>query len=255
LGGSDPVPLEVKSSKGLNQRGKRQKAKLEKLTGFLENDVAIDFRGAPEVKRMAWGEDCRDCATEMNECVDIALERGFCAICPERGVVYFALKGGEGLDEIISNLGMEYPAICHLNMDKTDQNWAPYLPFMNSLRDLDTLYEFVNGNLSIFVCVDVAYLCEQLVMPGWKVSFLDDADLAFLLENDASGAKMAISRQFFGRLIFEFVSPGWFVEHEKSTIMRVVDAVPDATLPGVPLVSMEDMAAMFESMPKVLQRS
>jgi hypothetical protein len=191
----------------------------------------------------------------MNECVEIALERGYCAICPERGAVYFALKGDEGLDEIISNLGMEYPAICHLNLDKTDQNWAPYLPFIISIRNLDSLYEFVNGNLSIFVCVDMAYLCEQLVMPDWKVSFLDDVDLAFLFENDVSGAKMAISRQFFGRLIFEFLSLGWFVEHEKSTIINVVDSALGATPPGVPQVSMEDMATMFEKIPKVLQRS
>jgi len=58
-----------------------------------------------------------------------------------------------------------------------------------SIRDLNSLYAFVQGDLSILVCVDMAYLCEQLVMPGWKVSFLDDADLAFLLEDDASGQR------------------------------------------------------------------
>ena len=97
----------------------RQKARLDKLTGFLENDFADDFRGAPQVTRKALGEEYSDHATVMNECIDTAYMSGFCAVCPERGIVCLALKDErEGdLEAFFSNLGMDSPMICHLNLD------------------------------------------------------------------------------------------------------------------------------------------
>jgi len=66
---------------------------------------------------------------------------------------------------------------------------------------------------------------------------------------------MAITRQFFGRLIYEFMSPRWFVAHERSTVIRVVESAPEAALAGAPVLPMDDMAATFEGIPKLLERS
>lgn len=207
------------------------------------------------MKRVEWSKDHKDCVDAMNACIASAQEHGFSAICPERGIVYFAMKGGDGLEEIFSNMSHEFPVISHLNMDKTDRNWAPFRPFVNSIRDLDSLYDFVRGELSIFVCVDAAYLCERLVMPGWKVSFLDHGDYSFLFVDSDSGANMAISRQFFSRLIYEFMSADWFAEHEKLNIAKVVENAPAAALAGAPLVPMDEMIAMFQAIPKLIERS
>lgn len=224
LGGSDPVPIEVKSSKRLNQRGKRQKASLEKLMKFLEEDQAKDFRGTPLMKRVESSVSCREYSNDLNHCIEEAYRDGYNVICPERGVIYAAILGDEGASELVTNLNMDVAVVAHLNTDKSARNWAPYIPFINSIRNLDHLYDFMIGNLSILVCLDVAYICDLMLLPNWKVSFVEDVDIAIVLKNSETGGKFVISRQFFGRMIYEFVSPQWFVQQEQEFITRAVES-------------------------------
>ncbi|NEI26067.1 hypothetical protein GR232_04275 [Rhizobium leguminosarum] len=107
-------------------------------------------------------------------------------------------------------LAMVQPAKFILNLDKTDQNWAPYLPFTNSIRDPDAVLDFITYKLTIVVIIELAVLCDRIAMPGWKVSILEHHDLAILFAELEGGARWAVSRQFFGRLGFEFLSVVWF---------------------------------------------
>jgi hypothetical protein len=52
--GPDPHLIEVKTSKNLDNRGKRQKRALEKLRAFFETDNATDLRGFSHVRRVSF---------------------------------------------------------------------------------------------------------------------------------------------------------------------------------------------------------
>jgi hypothetical protein len=221
LGGGDPVPIEVKSRPALNQRGRRQAAKLAQLEAFLNNDRAEGFRGMPEMRRVAYVVPHRGCVADLNDSIQAARRDGWNVFCPERGLVYAAIFEGSPIEEMFRALGMKRPAVFMLNRAKNDLNWAPYLPFTSSIRNPLDLYDFLVGNLTLIVVVDLAVLCDRLATPGWKASLVDDEFSSILMEHAASGAKLAISTQFVGRLGFEFMSMDWFVEHEAEALARL----------------------------------
>lgn len=221
LGGSDPVPIEVKSRQELNQRGKRQAAKLDLLETFLKNDVASGFRGMPEVRRVAVDIPHHDCLDDLNACIQNARRDGWNAVCPEKGLVYMATFAGNIPEGFLESLNMMRPIMFTPNGEKMDRAWAPYLPFTISIRDLQDLYDFAAGNLFLVVAVDAAVVCDRLVIPGWKVSLIAHQDRIILMEHLATGGKIAISNQFFGRFGLEFMSLDWFAEHEKASALGV----------------------------------
>ncbi|MBY2988664.1 hypothetical protein [Rhizobium leguminosarum] len=254
LGASDPYPIEVKSRKQLNQRGQRQADKLEKLHKFLAEDYAADFRGSPEVRRSELAVPVRDHLDVLNDCIRSAKEDGYSLVCPEPGLTYWAIYQPGPLPPL-DELAAEQPVVVILNLDKTDRNWAPYLPFVNSIRDPAAVLDFLTDKLTIVVAIELAVLCDKLTMPGWSVSFLEHHDLAILFEDPQSGARWAVSRQFFGRLAFEFLSVEWFAEHEKAMVTNVnSDAVAGMGSPVDGGVT-ADMTAYLDQIPKIITRS
>jgi hypothetical protein len=251
LGGADPVPIEAKSRPGLNQRGKRQAQRLAELDKFLENDHAETFRGVGHVRRVEFGVPHRDCIADVNACIQAARRDGWNAVCPERGLVYIADFKGLPIEELFVTLDMKRPGIFMLNGVKNERSWAPYLPFINSIRDLKDLYDFVVGNLSVIVIVDAAVVCDRLVIPGWKASLLDDVNYAILLEHQASGAKIAISSQFVQRLGFEFMSLDWFAAHQHASMTGLWESMrPDeAAASGLA----DDPAKRYDAMPRLYE--
>ena len=251
LGGPDPVPLEVKSRPELNQRGKRQAAKLDLLETFLKDDVAIGFRGMPEMRRAAYGIPHRDCLDDLNACIGNARRDGWNAVCPERGLAYMATFTGRMPDSFLANLNMTQPIVFTPNGDKMDRAWAPYLPFTNSIRDLHDLYDFAAGNLYLLVAVDAAVVCDRLSIPGWTTSLIADPDRIILMEHAESGAKIAISNQFFGRLGLEFMSLAWFVEHQTESVSHMWAEMRANRGPQVVVSEFGDWGAQMEAAPKL----
>lgn len=254
LGAGDPYPIEVKSRKQLNQRGQRQAIKLEKLHKFLANDYATDFRGSPEVRRTELAIPVRDHLDVLNECIRSAKLDGYNLVCPEPGLAYWAMYE-PGPVPPLEELAMVQPVMFILNLDKTDQNWAPYLPFVNSVRDPAAVLDFITDKLTIVVVIELPVLCDRLAMPGWTVSILEHHDLAILFEEPQSGARWAVSRQFFGRLGFEFLSVEWFAEHERALVIQSdldaqagIGAVVDGDF-------VADMAAYLDQIPRIISRS
>jgi hypothetical protein len=251
LGGNDPVPIEVKSRSGLNQRGKRQAARLAKLEAFLENDYAANFRGMPEVRRMEFSLPHRDCIEDINLCIQTARQCGYNVVCPERGLQYIAFFGYPHLDEVLSHIQMAKPIIFNLNTDKMEKTWAPYLPFVNSIRDPDDLYDFIVGKLSLMVVVDAAVLCKRLAMPGWRASILDHPSVAILLEEVATSGKIAISSQFLGRLGYEFMSLDWFVENERTSTIQMWNEMLAGQAAVFDVKAHDDAVRAFEAIPRL----
>lgn len=242
LGGPDPYPFEVKSHPSRrNQRGKRQAAKLAELQKFLEEDVAVDFRGSPYVRREATEMDSNCCIEQMNQCIQSARPGGYSICCPEPGLIYAAIDGDIDLSLIFDNKDMEQSSLFILNIEKSEKRWVPYLPFVNGIRDTNVLFDFILGNMSLLVLVDAAYLCKQLAMPGWKVSMIEHPTMIILFEHE-SGGTFASSKQFYGRFGFEFMSLRWFVEHQKSTLPKSLSDMQE--LKSGAIIEMEQLEAL-----------
>jgi hypothetical protein len=223
LGGSDPFLIEVKSSPKINERGKRQIAKLTKLHSFLKTDEAVDFRGSKGItKRLNLLVPERDNMKELNACITRAKQEGQCIVQPERGVTYVATYGQPDLDAI--GKAIEGTAIADyymLNMDKNDHEWAPYTPFILSIRDLDHLLDFIEGRLSLFVIIDIQVLCDLMADDEWAVRYRPDGDYAIQCMHRPTRGFKGISRQFVGRLGYEFISLSWIADHHRSTVQHI----------------------------------
>ncbi|MGZ2461767.1 hypothetical protein [Rhizobium anhuiense] len=254
LGASDPYPIEVKSRKQLNQRGKRQASKLDKLHKFLSDDYAADFRGSPEVRRTELSIPVSDHLDVLNDCIRSAKSDGYNLVCPEPGLAYWAIYE-PGPVPPFDELAMAQPVMFILNLDKTDQNWAPYLPFTNSIRDPDAVLDFITDKLTIVVVIELAVLCDRIAIPGWKVSILEHHDLAILFEELEGGARWAVSRQFFGRLGFEFLSVAWFAEHEKAIVARAHEGAQNGIGAAVDGDFIDEMFAYLDQIPQIISRS
>lgn len=253
LGGSDPVPIEVKSRSRVNQRGKRQAAKLEQLETFLQNDYAEGFRGGPHVARREIEVAYRDCTDSLNQCIAEAMEKGHCVAFPEQGLAYIAIWGSADIPEIFEKVNFSKPVLVMLNQDKTDQNWAPYLPFVLSIRNIKHLYQFVVGNLNLMVVFDAAAVCDAINPPGWTVSFVEDERFALVFEHAETGCVAATSRQFVMRLAFEFMSLEWFGQQESASLQSMLRELSerepkDASLIEIPVNALRDL-------PRIVQRN
>jgi hypothetical protein len=218
LGGSDPCLIEVKSSPNLNQRGKRQAATLKKLTDFLETDRAEDFRTLGVTKRFAMTVPERNYQDAMNACIAVAERDGHCIVHPEPGLTYFATYGllPKEAFATLENGGRQIMFM--LNEDKISRTWTIYEPFTRSIRGRQHLLDFVVGRLVLMVVFDVDALCEAMQRPGWDISFHEDVPAAIQFHHRETGAYIGVSRQFLGRIGFEFVSLSWIAENQGGMI-------------------------------------
>ena len=212
LGGSDPYLIEIKSGLKLNQRGRRQATALKRLTDFLETDHAENFRTPGITKRITMTVPERNHQDAMNACIAAAEHAGRCIICPEPGLTYVATY--EHLpSEAFANIPDRGRQIVFLlNDDKRSGSWTIYEPFTRLIRRRQHLLDFVVGRLVLMVMLDVDTLCEAMRRPGWDIAFVDDVPAAIQFLHQETDTRIGISRQFIGRIGFEFVSPAWIAE-------------------------------------------
>ena len=229
MGDSDPWLMEVKTSKRLNKRGKRQKRSLEKLRTFYETDKCAGLRGFPELRRKANETPERTYVEQINECIRKAAKDAYAVRQPEQGLHYIVMtQDGPHLEEALGTLrlkGRVWPFF--LNESKSDRTWQPYFPFILTIEDWDHLWEFIRGNLFIFVFVELDGLCKIARDEGCIATFEgDDSGLCRLHVEVPDGGKIDISSHMLTRIGLEFVSPRWVV---LSALERVKGAVADVT--------------------------
>jgi len=173
--GADPLVFEVKAGTKLNQRGKRQLAKLQHLHSFLETDSASDFRGLKgPCKRVELDVAPRDNLQALNDCIAHAQRDGQCVIQPELGVTYAAICGKPDYHAILSKLVGRANAVFILNAEKNDHAWAPYMPFVASIRAEEHLLDFIEGRLCLIVLIDAQVLCDTMSSEEWAVRYRPD---------------------------------------------------------------------------------
>ena len=226
LGGSDPYLMEAKSRPTLNQRGKRQLAKLETLHGFLENDRAPNFRGAPgETTREKTSVPQKIYRDELNQCIQEAVKHGTATIEPEVGLRYSVIAHGKPNFAKLMPAGYKKPIAFMWNSDKNDFSWAPYEPFLLTIRDPKHLYDFIQGSIFIVIMVDAEVLVSAMAREGWEASFRENTEYSLQWRHLESGGIVGISNQFFARIAYECVSPRWVVECHAENVDRHMEHV------------------------------
>ncbi|MGC2494118.1 hypothetical protein [Candidatus Binatus sp.] len=213
MGESDPLLIEVKSSKGLDSRGRKQRRSLEKLQTFYDTDKGEGLRGFPQLRRQAYEMPERSYVDQINECIAQALKDGYAVRQPEHGLYYIVMtQEGLGLEQILDTLALKAPWAFFLNTPKSVRTWAPYLPFILTIEDKDHLWDFIRGNLHILVLVESDALCQIAIDKGCKAKIdLDDEDYPLHVEVPGGDRMAGISGHILTRIGMEFVSPEWMV--------------------------------------------
>jgi hypothetical protein len=246
LVGSDPLLFEVKSSPKLNQRGNRQLAKLQRLHSFLGTDSASDFRGFKgTAKRVELDVPPRDNLNALNDCIAHAKRDGQCVVQPEPGVTYAAIYDKPDFDAIFSKLVGKANAVFTLNYAKNARAWAPYVPFVTSIRDEEYLLDFVEGRLFLIVVIDAQVLCDMMSGDEWVVRFRPDHAYVIQFLHRPSKAFAGLSGQFFARAGYEFASLAWIAEVHRPSLGRVKDLFGDSSDPLDPSAHERSLLEFF----------
>lgn len=254
MGTSDPYLIEVKSSKKLDHRGKKQKRNLEKLHSFFESDQAA-LRGFPDVRRQVFEKPERTHISELNACIADSLADGYAVRSPERGLFYIVITGKvKNIGDILSSLHLKDPWMFYLNDFKTNREWAPYLPFILSIEDPDCLYNFIRGNLFILVIVEANSLCLISSDNGYQAIFdADDKDYPMHVSIPGLDGPARISSQFLARIGLEFVSPEWAVLASIEMIKRGVGGIEAEHHDAPPALSGDDVKGFVEGHHRVAE--
>jgi hypothetical protein len=215
--GPDPMPVEIKSSKNINERGKRQLQRIGALMNFYKNDEARNFRGIPYVRRSVFSPQEITHLDVMNECIARSEGNAAATMSPEPGLHYYCIRDAEGLSE--TDALTPESIMCLLNEAKRERSWMPFFPFTLSIRDAKHLYEFIRGDFTLAVVLERAELVKQFAADGIRVVLSNEGDWAIWMRRRGSTGTSAVSQQMFGRMFYEFQSLAWFVAaHGKNAL-------------------------------------
>jgi len=226
MGGADPRLIEVKKSKKLNTRGKKQKKNVEKLQSFFETDFSQGLHGAPYTYRVAWRASESDYVSEMAACIDEAMIAGCGVRHPEPGLHYIAATSRSAVPRALSQCEMSGKEIFLLNEFKLQQTWSPYYPFTLSIKDLDHLFAFCRGDVYLVVAVDFSIVVKALRNVGHEAAFhpdIDDFPFRFVL---SSGEMGAIGAHLLTRVGLEFLSPSTMALSSAEIYQTSIGLVP-----------------------------
>lgn len=210
LGGEDPLLIEVKTSGNRNARTGRQDEQRRLLAEFYANDGAPEFRGAVNVRREELTLAEVEYKSIANQCIDEALQSGWCTAKPEPGITYLACTRVD--DEKFEQLGFGRSTFGVIL--SAQSNHLPSYPFTLSLTPANCL-AFMQQRISLFVFIDLAEVKSAFARRGVYATVLMDGTYALQITK-APGDQMLgafrVSELLFSRISTEFLSVEWFAE-------------------------------------------
>lgn len=221
LGASDPVVIEVKSSKNRNKRVDRQLESISKLHKYLEEDIG-DVGGVEGMQRVDLHGEERHHGEAFNQALDLSKDRPYAKLNPEKGLYYIALNTGfeKDLGEVFE--GIEAPIVYMLNQAKTEQRWDNYYPFVLSIKDPINLYRFIAGEVYVVVMISSIVLKEMAYDIGYDLEISGVDNEAFIFSRSRAGCdepfRAIVSEHFSVRLGLEFMTLEWFFENKKKLL-------------------------------------
>lgn len=221
-------PIEAKSSYNTSPRAKVQQTELEKMHRYLVEDQTEELYGIPGVTvRSDLLVEERDHVDDLNEIIRVAYKEGFAFSEVEEGLYYYICydshSGGWDLENdmpggfhlLLEEFKSKQPLFFFVNQNKF--NTQGRYPYTLSIRDPQALFDFYSGRLHVNVVVDVEAMSAKFESSGFKMTFVEDDDVALTITNTdpdkaADRWDFAVSRHFFERVAYEFLSLDWLVE-------------------------------------------
>lgn len=238
--GPDPLLIEVKLGE-LDRRGRQQRDAIRQLMNFFENDEVASLRGLGMIRRTVHQSPEIRYANVMEDTIIAASRIGVAFKSPEPGLWYVAITDGSiDVNATLGGLGLRRPIAYPLNEIKATRAWAPYSPFVLSIRDSESSYRFIWGDVIVFVIYDLDELVGAAALRGLTTTlFSRDEDSVFELVEPTTRRNIRLAWQMFDRLAFEFTSPAWLLA---TTVERL-----DAQAVQSPATSEEDRPKAAEA--------
>ena len=245
LAGEDPMPIELKLSKNLSKRAKRQVEQLKVLGDFYANDGAENFRGAINTKRLALRTDEKNYEQELNACMELAIRDGVASVSPEHGLRYIAFRYDlpETDRRMEGELALQLTASTQVTQLTPDVSWLPLYPFTLSMTPANSLL-FAQHIVGVVVLIDLAVLKSLFAERGIHAVVLMDGAYALQIcldPADLMKGAFRISEQLYLRIACEFQSLTWFVEQHASMFEVIGQANSE--------VSLDSPGVLFEPLP------
>lgn len=243
LGGADPLPIEMKSSKNRNARTDRQIEQLQVLADFFANDGAVNFRGAGNTRRIEIVTPEITHERELNKCMTRAAAHGLASTSPESGLRYIAIsqdlltKNPELLD-VELNVHANHSTLC-VSLTP-DLSWLPAYPFTLSMDEHNSVL-FMQEVIHIIVLIDLLVLKSHFNTRGVHATMLMDGINAIQLcidPSDLMKGAMRLSEQFFLRSACEFQSIKWLAD-ENSLVFDTPNLTQEPITPDTPGLILE----------------
>lgn len=258
LGGEDPLPIEMKSSKNRNSRSERQIEQLQVLADFFENDGADNFRGVLNTRRIEVRNPEVTYEAEINDVLRRAVENGVSSIAPEEGLRYFAISSecfatkSELIDEGLK--GYITPTTLCVALTPTF-NWLPAYPFTLSMSAGNSVL-FMQEVVHAIVLIDLLVLKRLFKEHEIFATMLMDGVHSIQIcvdPDDLMKGAMRLSEQLLLRVACEFQSLRWFAK-EHSSIFDAIEVSREPISidsPGLlyePLTGWKDVKDCFDGL-------
>lgn len=207
--------VEVKSSENRNNRTDRQKENAEKVFNYLETDITEDlYNIGQKMQRKKLGSPEINYLSTINELIEISKSKGSAFRLAEPGLLYFVSHNEPSTNEDISLVfaknEIEKPIAFMLNAIKFPEQG--YYPFSLSIYNPNNFLDFIEGEFSIIIFVDMRYVDKIAKEYKFIREPSDDPQFVFSFKNEKENAELTefkMSIHFFQRIPIEFVSLKW----------------------------------------------
>ena len=237
LGGSDPVPIEIKSSKAKDGRSKRQKQKLKALSSFLALDRSDDFRGIPGTTfRTEYSVPLKSYSDQLQAAILQASELGSTSFQVDGCLkVIVIMENMPDYDVLFGGFGSSRVLVNNVNQIKTNQIWGCFYPYPLTLSESEHYEGFVKGEINIVTLFDMEAFEDNLALEGTRLSVeANEHDIqcqihfSDLLADD-EGVYYVIGEYMMCRIWTDFLCPSWIVQNSVSSVVKVAEASMRAT--------------------------
>ena len=111
---------------------------------------------------------------------------------------------------------MHKPYVFFHNVNKYNSEPIPFTPLLLLLKDSSICWDFYCGHLLLFVIVDLAKVDSRFRKRGCTFNW-DEDDNDYFSVSHPNLDYMKVSKAFFARVGFEFLSLSWIVDSSSTT--------------------------------------
>jgi hypothetical protein len=236
LGDSDPLPIEIKSSKTKDRRGKRQLQKLKSLYDFFKSDQREGFRGLPGTTiRTGFYAAPKTYSSRLQAAIGDAAKNGTASFEVD-GCLKVAVIAEEGTDcgELFCGFGSDRVLANAVNAIKTNKLWGCYYPYALTLSEPEHFERFVRGEIHIFTLLDMAAFENKLATDGVELAVeANEYDIEcrikfFDLFPDCQEAFFVIGEHMMCRMWTDFMHPSWIVHNSIASVKNNAESMIEA---------------------------